>query len=149
MELIITRSYHEQGANGELLIDGKHVCHTIELPWKDNHRRVSCIPEGHYTVRKRYSKRFGLHLWVNNVPGRDAILVHSFNNALKECLGCIGPVTQLTGHGEGIFSRAALKKLMDLVTPVLDSKQTVFLTIKAKAHETVDKKDVGAHAPLL
>lgn len=132
MELHLVRSYHPDGTNGELLLNGKRICFTIELPWKNNQRRVSCIPEGRYSLRKRYTARFGWHLWVENVPGRDGILIHAANDALKEIKGCIAPVTELVANGKGIMSRLALKKLMSLVTPALAKQQPLLLIVKTK-----------------
>lgn len=132
MELQLIRTYHPQGTNGELLLNGKRVCFTIELPWKQNRSRISCIPEGRYELRKRYTPRFGMHLLLLDVPGRDWILIHAANDALKEIKGCIAPVSQLTGHGKGILSRIALQKLMTIVLPVLNDRKPLYLTIKEK-----------------
>lgn len=65
----------------------------LELPWRDNKRRVSCIPEGEYVVvkMKPTEKRPYVYFWIKNVPGRDAILMHR-GNYTRQILGC-----QLTG----------------------------------------------------
>lgn len=130
MKLELIRTYHPGGVNGELLIDGKKVCNTIELPWKENQSRISCIPEGTYQLTKRYSLRFGWHLLVNNVVNRSYILIHAFNDAVKESKGCIAPVSVLTGKGKGIRSRVALQLLLSMVYPQLENKKQIFLTIK-------------------
>jgi len=72
--------------------DGQPVyrCKTMELPWKNNLRRVSCIPVGTYTVVKRNSPKHGPHFHIINVPERDLILMHSANFS-KQLLGCIAP----------------------------------------------------------
>jgi hypothetical protein len=139
MELLLTRKYHDWGVNGVITLNGKQICRTIELPWRDNQRRISCIPEGQYKLRRRYSPRFGWHCFVELVPNRDAILIHSFNNALKESKGCIGPVTKLEGPGTGSASRAALNRLMELLHPAFDQQQSVFLTIKSEKNEHTGK----------
>ncbi len=139
MELLLIRQYHERGVNGTLSIGGQRICDTIELPWLNNQRRNSCIPEGRYKLRKRYTARFGLHCWVENVPGRDAILIHSFNRALKESKGCIGPVTRLEGPGIGASSRPALRKLMESLSPYFDRKEPIFLTIQSNKNEHTQK----------
>ena len=135
MELELIRSYHTNGVNGILnqIDNGKpqFICNTIELPWKGNFRRISCIPEGRYALTKRYSLRFGWHLLVNNVANRSYILIHAFNDALKESKGCIAPVSQLTGEGKGTFSRAALKKLLALTDQELRKRNEVYITIKS------------------
>ena len=130
MKLELIRTYNPDGVNGELLIDGVKVCNTIELPWKENQSRVSCIPEGRYQLTKRYSLRFGWHLLVNNVVNRDYILIHAYNDALKESKGCIAPVSVCTAEGKGSNSRLSLKKLLAVTYPELEKGNKIFITIK-------------------
>lgn len=132
MKLELIRTYYPEGTNGQLLLNGEMVCSTIELPWKNNASQISCIPEGTYALRKRYSQRFGWHLELMNVPGRQLILIHPANDALKELRGCIAPVSFLSGHGKGVQSRKAFQKLKEKVFPALEKKETVHLTIQSK-----------------
>jgi len=132
MELILHRTYHAKGTNGTLYLNGKKICHTIELPWLNNEPRVSCIPEGTYALLKRETTERGDHLLVADVPGRSLILIHAANNALKELMGCIAPVTLLTGAGLGDQSKAALLSLEVLVFEALDRNEDVTLTITQK-----------------
>lgn len=129
MELELFRTYDPEGTNGELKLV---VCNTIELPWLQNQRNVSCIPEGRYELRKRFIKKFGLHLLVVDVPDRSWILIHPANDAKTQLKGCIAPVTQLTGPGKGRDSRLANEKLKALVLEALERKEKVFITIKSK-----------------
>ena len=131
LELTLNRTYYPEGTNGQIVIAGKRLCSSIELPWKANQSRVSCIPEGVYELKKRYSPKHGHHLQVINVPGRDLILLHPANDALKELMGCIAPVSLLTGEGKGASSRIALKKVLDKVFPELEKGNKVFLIIKS------------------
>ncbi|WP_303317200.1 DUF5675 family protein [Flavivirga abyssicola] len=131
MELILNRAYFKEGTNGTLFCADKFLCHTIELPWRENKRSISCIPEGRYKVVSRYSKRFKNHLWIKGVSNRRLILIHPANDALKELEGCIAPVTYLGGLGKGIYSRDAMQKLLFLVHQAQDRKKTIFLTIKS------------------
>ena len=131
MELLLKRTYHARGTNGMLYADGKKCCETIELPWRENQRQISCIPEGRYELRRRYTPRFGYHFLVRNVAERSNILIHAFNDALAESKGCIAPVRQVTGEGQGIFSRIALGSLVTLVYPELEEGKPVFLTIQS------------------
>ena len=133
MELELIRTYLPKGTNGEILYNKDRVCFSIELPWQDNQRRISCIPEGRYELTKRYSQRFGWHLLVNNVVDRTYILIHAFNDALKESKGCIAPVSICTGDGKGNSSRVSLKKLLALTYPELERKCKVFITIKSNS----------------
>ena len=131
MELVLIRTYHTQGTNGKLYLNEALQCYTIELPWKDNQPKVSCIPEGRYRLRKRYSPKFKHHLLIENVEGRSHVLIHPANDALKELRGCIAPVSVLTGEGKGSRSRVAFEKIRKAVYEALQ-KETVYLTIQSK-----------------
>jgi hypothetical protein len=148
MQLLLTRTYAPGGTNGRLFYNGRLLVYTIELMWKNNRAGVSCIPEGQYELKKRFSLKFGWHLLLMNVPGRALILIHPANDAMQELKGCIATVTVLTGPGRGLQSRAALKQLTGLVFEALARKETIFLTIKSDSHEP-GSKNTGAHAGLL
>jgi hypothetical protein len=60
---------------------------TCELPWRDNHRNVSCIPAGRYQVVPYHSRKFGAVWHVLDVPGRSSILIHCGNVAGDVTLG--------------------------------------------------------------
>ena len=131
MILVLTRTYFPEGTNGKLECDGKLICNTIELPWRNNEKRVSCIPEGEYFIEKRYSVKFKWHLHVLDVPERSFILFHSANDAQKELNGCIAPVTKLSGPGLGLLSRQAFDKLRELVFKALENKESVLLLVQS------------------
>ena len=99
MVVVLSRTYFPNGTNGKLESDGKFICYTIELPWKENETKVSCIPEGEYVIRKRYSRKYNWQLEVVDVPSRKGILLHPANNAQSELKGCIAPVSKLSGAG--------------------------------------------------
>lgn len=63
-------------------------CKTLELPYKDNMKRKSCIPKGTYKVKKRSSLKYGSHFHIQDVPNRDFILIHNANYWFQ-LLGCI------------------------------------------------------------
>lgn len=127
--LRLQRIYGEKGTNGTLYYEGEAICHTIELPWRNNTRRLSCIPVGKYKLAKKKYNKHGEQIGIPIVLGRDAILFHPANDALRELLGCIAPVTTLTGEGKGSDSRKALAKLKSLVYSLWDMQQTVYLLI--------------------
>lgn len=75
---------------------------TLELPWRDNLRQISCIPEGSYRCSFGPTGKGRLYR-VENVPGRDGILFHAGNwagdHGMKmrcNSFGCI-----LIGDGRG------------------------------------------------
>jgi hypothetical protein len=150
MDMLLVRQFHGQkGTNGELFIKGKKFCNTIELPWRDNQRRISCIPEGRYRVVKRYTPKFGWHCLLLDVPDRSLILIHAFNDALKESKGCIAPVTWIDGPGLGSTSRPMLKKLLAELAPALDHLKPVFITIKNSKDGIDIKKGAKADTKVL
>lgn len=131
MKLELIRTYFPNGTNGSIFLNGILLCNSIELPWHNNLNRISCVPEGTYELVKRYSPKHGWHLMLANVPGRQLILVHAANNAIKELKGCIAPVSLLTAEGKGTSSRVALRKINSKAFESLDKKEKVFLTIKS------------------
>ena len=70
----------DQGTLGKLFCE-EFVSYTLELPWRDNKRSISCIPEGSYNVKMRISPKYGKVYWVSDVPNRSFILIHSGNFA--------------------------------------------------------------------
>jgi hypothetical protein len=131
MVLLLKRTYFPDGTNGTLEWEGQLICYTIELPWKLNAKGVSCIPEGEYVLRKRYSAKMQWHLEVTGVTGRSLILFHPANDAIRELRGCIGPVTKISGAGLGLMSRKAMGKLKQLVYAFIEQGVAVKLLIKS------------------
>ncbi len=95
--LIIRDMFTSESTIGELFVNGERFCDTLELPYINNEKSISCIPAGKYKVRLRTaresSSRDYLHLLVQDVPNRDYILFHRGNSA-KDTKGCI-----LVGQG--------------------------------------------------
>ena len=131
MKLVLQRQYFSSGTNGILFFNGKEICKTIELPWKNNERKVSCVPEGKYFLEKRYSTKFKWHIEVKNVANRSGILFHPANNAMQELNGCIAPVTKLSGAGLGLMSRKAFAALKNVVFKALEKNEKVVLIIQS------------------
>jgi len=73
---------------GVLVIDGEMHSLTLENPWLENSRNVSCIPAGTYQCHPVSSPRFGNVYEVRDVPGRSHILFHS-GNLTRDTQGCI------------------------------------------------------------
>jgi hypothetical protein len=72
-------------------------CYTVERPWIDNEKNISCVPPGIYPLRMRASavvskttKRKYLEGWeICEVPGREWIMLHVANTA-EDVEGCVG-----------------------------------------------------------
>jgi hypothetical protein len=128
--LLLRRNYGAEGTNGTISYNGEQICHSIELPDRNNLPRISCIPIGQYKLVKKRHPRYGEQIGIAHVLGREAILIHAANNALDELLGGIAPVTTLTGEGRGSGSRQALAELKGLVYSLWDMGADVYLRIR-------------------
>ena len=78
MPSLIRTSTSDHGTEGIFVAPG-FACYTLEPPWRDNQRSVSCIPEGEYDVVVRYSQKYKHVYWVTEVEDRTYILIHSGN----------------------------------------------------------------------
>jgi len=90
MNLSIHRITEHDGATfGMFCVDGRPICMTLELAWRNNEPWVSCIPPGHYAVKTGHqSPTFGWTWRVVDTPGRSDILFHAGNTA-ADTKGCI------------------------------------------------------------
>ena len=90
--LLIRDTFSDKSTIGELFLNGERMCDTLENPWLDNQKNISCIPAGIYDVRLRLAResatRDYLHLLIQDVPNRDWILFHR-GNFPKDTSGCI------------------------------------------------------------
>lgn len=111
----IARERVEQGAatRGEVLVEGEPFCRSLELPWLDNQRGISCIPLGTYEVRLLPSKRWGRPIpHITNVPGRSAIEIH-IGNFLRDTDGCVLLGNRFLSDDVILGSRIAFEKFME------------------------------------
>ena len=64
---------------------------SLELPWLENKRNMSCIPTGIYSgVCIITDNRPYKHIWIKDVPARSDILIH-VGNYISDIEGCILP----------------------------------------------------------
>lgn len=102
---------------GVLELDDKEVCKTLELPWCDNQKGISCIPDGEYKLSPYPSSRFGEVYIVNDVPNRTGILIHTGNTA-SDIEGCIlvgDSYGKLNGKKAVLNSKQTFKVLKELL----------------------------------
>jgi hypothetical protein len=107
---VLIRQKSERFTTGNLIAyDGYRSvfsCLTLELPYLENKRMVSAIPDGVYYVVPRTSDRFGQHFHIKDVPGRDLILFHA-GNWLKDTNGCI-----LVGQTYGDLNKDGIPEVL-------------------------------------
>ena len=124
MYLKLIRTYQDDyQTQGELnVIQDNSIlfsCVTLELPWRNNERRISRIPNGIYPVFKHTSPKFGNSLWIQDVPNRSEILIH-VGNYNRDTLGCILVGDRFIdidgdGHKDVTNSRNTINKLYSIV----------------------------------
>ena len=124
MRITLKRKPNDQQTPGNLSFDG-FECFTLELPWKNNLRKVSCIRAGVYTWVKRAATTAipYEHILLQNVPARDGVCIHSGNfatGAKPDTLGCVlvgSAYVDLNGDGtvEITNSKATFNKMMALL----------------------------------
>jgi len=142
---VLTREAYdcERGVAGMLLSpEGEFMCYTLELEWKDNQKRKSCIPKGKYEIKyrnwggyfQRYLRRFmswhkGM-LEVTDVSGRSGILIH-IGNTVRDTLGCVLVGSEVDSMKSIIRSSTkAYRSIYPMFAEYLDNGYKVFLEIK-------------------
>lgn len=104
----------------QIMLDDEvgYECFTVERPWLNNERNVSCIPRGTYVLSLGFFHRGGYEVYeVQNVPSRSLIKIHK-GNTMDDLKGCIAP-----GKGLGFIndkwavssSAVALSSVMDVM----------------------------------
>jgi len=88
VKIIRIENSKSHGMFGVLLVHNKAFCVTLEPPWRDNERLVSCIPVGRYLCVKYSSRRFPATYEVTNVGSRSHILFHA-GNTVDDTTGCV------------------------------------------------------------
>ena len=117
-------------------------CKTLELPYKDNEKNISCIPAGKYPIKHRESKKYGKHLHIQKVTGRTYILMHSANffHQLEGCIA-VGKEFMHIDDDQQIdisASKLTLKRIVSLLDVDEDHKIVIKNKIK------MDKKQLFA-----
>ena len=136
MELTLNRIFLGSSATiGELLINDKHLCDTIEYRVRPEGEKVygkTAIPEGTYEVKLTHSPRFKKILpEILNVPNFSGIRIHTGNSS-KDTEGCI-IVGTWDGEKEDWVgsSKIAFDELMTLLEEATNNKEKVTITVKS------------------
>lgn len=91
--LTIERVYLDHATLGSLYLGATNrfrLCKSFELPWKENRRSISCIPEDTYLMKREATspKHPYPHFRIPKVPGRSGILIHR-GKFVRHTKGCI------------------------------------------------------------
>ena len=128
---------------------GTELCRIVERPWKNNERKVSCIPVGRYPLGfypygkkfyPRYRKIFadvgnekGMII-INNIQGRDHVLIHKGNyphNSWACLLTNMSVGRNDKGNLQGYQSAKAYRKIYPILREAIESGDT-FLEVVNK-----------------
>ena len=98
---------------------------TIELPWRNNERQVSCIPAGTYQLTPTKHKKFGDCFLVEGVKGRDGIMLHAAN-FVSNVRGCVGVgMAHRDIDGDGRLDAAASRQAMSLLVNLIKGSSLI------------------------
>lgn len=109
-------------------IDGIFECETLELPWRDNRRSLSCIPTGTYQCDWSHSGKFGKCYRLRDVPGRSGILIHAGNYAGDRTLG-------LKTNVEGCILLGMQRSKIGSEPAILQSKHAIHAFVEFMAEK--------------
>lgn len=128
IEVIRTRQEVDT-TTGELYVDGKFVCYTLEdAIRKEKIKGITAIPAGTYDVIINMSTRFKrLMPLLLNVPNYEGVRIHPGNTA-EDTEGCILVGSKVRSDGRFVSeSMKAYTKLFAMMTAAKD-KITITIT---------------------
>jgi len=119
------RVFTDLSTIGDLSIDGKWFCYTLEDPPRPAKIPAkSAIPAGEYTVEVSYSPRFKRPLpLLIGVPGFVGVRIHAGNSA-EDTEGCI-----LVGSSEGKNWIAGSQVTLTRLLKNLEGQQEILIRI--------------------
>ena len=141
--------YTEQSTIGELSIDGKFFCYTLEDTVRQPGVKVygkTAIPSGAYEVTLTHSPKFGrLMPLLNNVPNYVGVRIHSGNDA-NDTEGCllVGKTKSENFIGE---SRAAFGELYPLIEAAVHKGEPITLVLHDNIPDEVQVADAQPAKP--
>ena len=142
MELkVIRKNFAEGYTEGEMYIDGKYFCKTLEDKNRDLNRNgkfdngekkvygETCIPFGKYNVSLTMSQKFGRKLpLIEDVPEFSGIRIHRGNKP-ADTLGCI-LVGEAVKNGWLSNSTPIEKALVEQMGIAISNGEDVTITIE-------------------
>jgi len=142
MKLVLERkTYTAQSTIGDLSVDDKFQCHTLEDTVRQPGVKVygkTAIPSGAYDVTVTMSPKFGkLMPLVNDVPNYAGVRIHQ-GNTDADTEGCI-LVGNNTSDNFLVDSRTAFEALYPLILDAKHRGETVTLVI----HDNIPAEEVA------
>lgn len=141
MELRIKRKFlGENYTVGDLFVDGKFFCNTLEDANRDINKNgrfdngetkvygKTCIPFGKYRIELKMSPRFKRLLpRLLNVPSFEGVLIHR-GNTVSDTSGCV-LVGMNTTKGKVVNSTVYEKRLVELMKQAVKRNEQLSIEI--------------------
>jgi hypothetical protein len=150
MELTLKRKIEVNNAViGQLFIDGKFVCYTLEDKIRDvKIKHETCIPPGKYPIVMTMSQRFKMVLpLLQNVPNFTSIRIHA-GNTIEDTSGC--PLVGTSVQGDKLLhSKVALTEILTRMKKAIKNKEKLTIEVinpekapplKPKAQRKIESK---------
>jgi len=125
LKIVLTRIYQNRDVTlGSLDIRGieHQPLFTLENPWKDNKRNISCIPEGIYKCLPYDGTKYKDVYLVTDVLNRGAILFH-VGNYERNTQGCILPGLGINYSTEAMVSHSS--SAMNIMRRIIEKREFV------------------------
>ena len=132
---VIIREYLPEETKGKLFVmngcDKILELVSLELPWKDNKKGISCIIPGDYWLVKITRPNGDPAFLVKDVPGRSEILFHIANYAAGKKIdleGCIAPGMSFADlNGDGYLDAKSSTDAMNHLLKTLPQKSKLII----------------------
>ena len=129
---------HSKCIIGRMTANGEEMGYTLELPWRDNKRNVSCVPgPATYGAFIRTDGKRGWRIQLEGVPSRTAVQIH-VGNYPSDILGCI-----LLGTGYAVNMVTNSRKAMGLLKAAYEkagSPSAIQVSVSAPPAGAMDVK---------
>ena len=110
---IVRESVNSKSITGSIYVDDKYIGCTLELPYRNNEKGVSAIPEGSYGTVMRYDKNDGWRIQLTDTEPRTGVQIHK-GNSPSEIKGCVLVGTKVDEKNNRITgSKEAYAKLKE------------------------------------
>jgi hypothetical protein len=146
-QIWVKRTYHDDNVTLSDCILRSHdktllTFKGLELPWRQNKKGISCIPEGLYravAVRRTSNKMYAI--WIQDVPGRSEVMIHTANY-VRELRGCLAPgVAHIDIDGDGIIDIRSSQMIMDTLQLNIPLGDEIEVMITSMRKETIGNLD--------
>lgn len=113
IKIIRNQSCSDESTIGRMLVQGKEIGRTLELPWRNNEENVSRVPAGIYDANIRSDGPLKWRVELKDVPSRGNIQIHVGNYA-REIKGCILVGSEVVDNGKECMAVNSRQTLLDL-----------------------------------